>query len=76
MSVIRHRITLKDGTESIWTANSDDKIICVENKLEFDTVDSFSKAHAIAEGLESWGDGWDECEILMFGQWFRLNMKT
>ena len=71
-TIIRHCISRPDGTQSVWDAVSDSDYNIIYEVSVY-TLDTFVNAHYIAQGITSWkGKGWDECEIRMFEEWFKL----
>lgn len=74
---IKHCVKRPDGTKSVWNA-----VLCGEEiaypddqgKLHFfASLNAFVSAHYKAEHpFRTRGNGWDECETVIYGEWVKL----
>jgi hypothetical protein len=75
---IRHCVKRPDGTKSYWQAVLADEEIAYpgENSLKwFGSLNAFVSAHYTDEHpTRKGGNGWEECETLIFGEWVKMGV--
>ena len=73
---IRHCVKRPDGTKSYWQAVLAGEEIAYpgENSLKwFGSLNAFVSAHYADEHpTRKGGNGWEECETLIFGEWVKM----
>jgi len=75
---IRHCVKLPDGSKSCWHAVLAGEEIAYpgENSLKwFGSLNAFVSAHYKAEHpTRKRGNGWEECETKMYGEWVKMGV--
>ena len=75
---IRHCVKRPDGTKSVWQAVLAGEEIAYpgENSLKwFGSLNAFVSAHYTDEHpTRKSGNGWEECETLIFGEWVKMGV--
>lgn len=75
---IRHCLKRPDGTKSTWQAVLSGEHILYEDETHlnlFKTLGAFVSAHYKAEHpTRKGGNGWKECETIIYGEWVKLEV--
>lgn len=75
---IRHCVKLPDGTRSYWHAVLAGEEIAYpgENGLKwFGSLNAFVSAHYVDEHpTRKSGNGWEECETKIYGEWVKMSV--
>lgn len=76
--ILQHRVTRPDGTISVWKAVVSGGEIAypgTDGLAFFPTLGAFASAHYKCEHpTRKSGNGWDECETLVYGEWVKMSV--